>query len=792
MDFSLNCNCDDPISIECDSNCDDEIKYMDKAINEFIMDQFDILRDQSFPEFDQKNKLRTDISITVKSDRKRILESLEKIKDKTLIKLEARLLTKEALKWCDYDLLIDLLPIIGLDSLNDNGESILHIIARNGHSTQMRSVADFIIAQGQSLDSLSDRGESALHIAAFEGNAETVLELINRGANVNATNGNGLTSLHLAAQKGHTAIVLALVDQNANINAEDNYVHNTPIHFAALHGYVDTVVELVRLKADSGAINKMGETALHLASEYGYTAIVNALGGQHVNLATRAGDTPLHLAARMGRTETVCELIQLGAQINAVDKDGQTPIHLAALSGCAKTVAELIRLGGDSGAIDYRGQSALHLASEAGFNEVAVVLGGQNVNHKTQEGHTPLHLAAISGHATTVLALIRLGADLEIRYKNDFTALHLASGYIEVFTELVKQGARLDIISRKGHSPLSWALMEGSDVGLSYAIEQDKGFTAEILERKLLAHRFGIKGVTFIAGNKIKLEGFNSKLATMHLIFSLKMFYGKLVSELKAEEEGGWNKIVDSLTPATRAKVNTLGKVEVYRILSQTIEAISEGNSKSFDELKTRYLSGKSIGMPISLKNHTVGLAFHRNRLALCNRGYGCGNSPGVVVYNINDQADVGAVFDECSSQTTEQYLYGQIKEDLKLTKFIYLPQKSQKTGNCAIANTNSLEMALLYLQLEPLIGHAAADELARAIQKARTTDTRVGAVEDYLTYHRTERAYPPDFNLLGQLYRKKTETLTTDKQVRHLIQQWADDLNIEPHLIVPGCEWHR
>lgn len=88
------------------------------------------------------------------------------------------------------------------------------------------------------------------------------------------------------------------------------------------------------------------------------------------------------------------------------------------------------------------------------------------------------------------------------------------------------------------------------------------------------------------------------------------------------------------------------------------------------------------------------------------------------------------------------------------------------------------MELGLLYLQLRRLVGHEAAEELARAIKKGRTKDTRIGSVEEYLNFHRHPRTYPPDLELITQLYNKNSSDVDTDRSVRILIEKWAEDVD--------------
>lgn len=188
-------------------------------------------------------------------------------------------------------------------------------------------------------------------------------------------------------------------------------------------------------------------------------------------------------------------------------------------------------------------------------------------------------------------------------------------------------------------------------------------------------------------------------------------------------------------------------------------------------------------------------MAVYGNRIARCNRGEGQSlfrPMPGILVHTINNPANLEQALSQCCEETTQKYFTKDIVKDLDLRNRVYISQRQQRVGNCSVANTNSMELALLYLQFEPLIGSEAAKELARAIKKGRTKDTRVGSVEDYLNWHRTARPHPPDLALLRQLYLKRTADPNTDRQVQHLIRQWVEERGINPEEMIPEAQWYR
>ena len=122
-------------------------------------------------------------------------------------------------------------------------------------------------------------------------------------------------------------------------------------HYAASEGHVECIRELARLGAD-----------------------LNKQSGHDCS-------TPLFVAARLGRTEAVCALVELGADISGVDSNGFTPLSWAAHSGRVEVVSALVKIGAD-------------------VNKASAIDGG-----------TPISYAAASGNHDIVRALVCLGAD---------------------------------------------------------------------------------------------------------------------------------------------------------------------------------------------------------------------------------------------------------------------------------------------------------------------------------------------------------------------------------------------
>ena len=84
---------------------------------------------------------------------------------------------------------------------------------------------------------------------------------------------------------------------------------------------------------------------------------------------------------------------------------------------------------------------------------------GANPNVKDKDGHTPLHLAAFTGHADVARLLLEHGADPNFKNNIGHTPLHIAAftGHADVVRVLLERGADPRIADNKGHIPLDYA-----------------------------------------------------------------------------------------------------------------------------------------------------------------------------------------------------------------------------------------------------------------------------------------------------------------------------------------------
>ena len=198
-----------------------------------------------------------------------------------------------------------------------------------------------------------------------------------------------------------------------------------------------TVADVKRCLAAGAKIKARGEygnTPLHWAAGYGDAETVAALvkAGADVNARDKYGLTPLHMAA--AAAETVAALVKAGAEVNARAEGGLTPLHLAVGVGDAETVTALVKAGADMEArtnsisISWNSGSLGSIRSTEDGGIQGSGGGFRSTRTTFTIVWTPLHVAAFSGNAETVAALVEAGADPKARDRHGRFPADLAEG----------------------------------------------------------------------------------------------------------------------------------------------------------------------------------------------------------------------------------------------------------------------------------------------------------------------------------------------------------------------------
>lgn len=133
-------------------------------------------------------------------------------------------------------------------------------------------------------------------------------------------------------------------------------------------------------------------------------------------------------AIQNGRMDDLEKLLGKGADPNAREEYGRMPLELAVLRG--NLPAALLLIGaGASRDMAYEDGSLLHVAAARGYVKIAALLLEKFPDLAKEEdsgGNTPLHLAALAGHAEMVTFLIDAGLDPSLKNDGNRTVLYLA------------------------------------------------------------------------------------------------------------------------------------------------------------------------------------------------------------------------------------------------------------------------------------------------------------------------------------------------------------------------------
>ncbi|XP_077982185.1 ankyrin repeat and SAM domain-containing protein 6-like [Glandiceps talaboti] len=341
---------------------------------------------------------------------------------------------------------------LAVDTVDEEGSSLLQIAAGNGHE----ALARFLIMRGARIDLQNSYGWTALMQASRTGNHKVVALLLQNKVDPNVKNKLGITALTIAARGGHTqvvrmlldvpgievsdssqtmsplvvaaqyghdTVVRLLLDKGAEVNYKDERTGWSVLMVSAVNGHMTTAQILVDRGCDPNQTNILDKTALAIAIQSGKRSreVRGYLDRKTTNkpkLELEDTKPDILEAAKSGNIRRIREVIQDDPKAaDTVGEDGGTPLMFAAMKGRLDIVEMLVQCGADVNRQDTAsGWTALMQATYYGKREAAKYLinQGADVNIQAKDGCTAFDLAVLIDDADTT-ELVRLLASVGMK-----------------------------------------------------------------------------------------------------------------------------------------------------------------------------------------------------------------------------------------------------------------------------------------------------------------------------------------------------------------------------------------
>lgn len=333
------------------------------------------------------------------------------------------------------------------------GDTPLTLAMRSERKGKNSDVVDLLLAHKADINVKGEDGKTALVSALLGGDKQLAEVLLSKGADVNVVYGHeGYNQRetvlhHFAADKEMVKFPLS---KGADVTVKD-FFKRTPLHLAALNGSVEGAKALLAGGSDVNARDALQETPLFGAAAKGHREVAQLLIDHKADLKPTNAlwvQTALHKAVQEKQGEIVKLLISIGADVNVKDGDGRTPLFLAVERRDAVSDKALREHGAT-----LTPEDQIYLAASAGGLKEVEALVQKNpalARCRSIAGGTPLHGAAVAGHADVAEFLLRHHAEVDAVNTDGSTPLHHAAAGCQIGVAKILLAHKADVNGRNG------------------------------------------------------------------------------------------------------------------------------------------------------------------------------------------------------------------------------------------------------------------------------------------------------------------------------------------------------
>ncbi|KAL7508464.1 hypothetical protein ACHAXN_005501 [Cyclotella atomus] len=394
--------------------------------------------------------------------------------------------------------------------INEQGETSLHVAAREGSCRAMQFFLDLAFSFAEAESYSNDEGHRArLHCLSEDGvkeskqlNLHSESEKLRAPLDFSLRNKDGMDCTALAAQNNHPKIIEMIgrciqqikeIDDDSSQDIkqsssegfwdkpfqsllgtapQDRLVPKPPppqSHLSSLRRRANT--DPVRFHIE----NKVSKTSIsehNINNQLSLPRYHPSLNQRNVQEKSNH-ETPIHVAARQGNVAVLKALFDSKhCDTPARDALGQTALHIAVLALRIDVIQFFVDLNIEQfkrfDVVDILGRTPLYIACSLGYSSIARILvpvsNWRVLCHEKRQstdspllvnvsrGQPPLHAAVINNHLNTVNVLLQCGVSVDQLDVDGRTAIISAAklGLYEMCQMLILHGANVNARSSKG------------------------------------------------------------------------------------------------------------------------------------------------------------------------------------------------------------------------------------------------------------------------------------------------------------------------------------------------------